>query len=321
MAAASVTSGSDPMLTDAFVQQSRRPGVVYDREIESTQRKTASFALTIWDKTNGKNLPLNSGETIGSHFSQLRFGGNSRVIITLLSYLVILHENGDLENQDYIAFSKKVHELSLKLLKAVKSNDSDTLKNAGRAMADIDHFPAPYVVTELSEGPAKNILPNGPLKCKVKVQEGSGHLIAEIDKGYSEALLEAYRDEIKEHLSEEGAEHLQLPDVIGHAILAFRSEYNSNQLPEGFLDSEIELSFDAPYIVPARGDNRYSLVVSAPIDFTTDVRQQLGLPPFSEERPPRITFAAVRNKPLQDSNETLLQRIESAPAASSWLEV
>jgi len=322
MAAASVNQSviSNPMLNHAFVVQSRRDGAEYNEEVEATKDNMALFALSIFDQANGRDLPLRSEEKISSHFSKEEFGGNARALVTLFSYLVTLHENKDFNSPGFRTFVEKINEISNELLSAVKSNDRETMKMTGSKIAEIDHFPASYVVTKLPSEPAHKILPNGSLKCKVKIHESSGHLIAEIDEGFSKELLETYRPEIEKHLSAEGARHLQLPDIYGHVVLAFRWEYDSEKLPERFLNTKIGLSFKDPYIVPARGDNRYSLVGSVFVDFESEIREQLGLQPFPKERPPRITFAAVRNQHLQDSNESLLARLENCPEVEPWLK-
>ncbi len=61
----------------------------------------------------------------------------------------------------------------------------------------------------------------------------------------------------------------------------------------------INLSFDKPYVVPVRGDSRYSLVASILISSAdiTKLREKMKLKLlYSEGRPLRYTFGVVRNE-------------------------
>ena len=83
------------------------------------------------------------------------------------------------------------------------------------------------------------------------------------------------------------------------------------------------MSFNALYILPVRGDNRYAAVTSIFVSSpdVDAIRSEMRLPPrYSPGRPARYTFAAVDNPRLPHDDAALVLQMESIPAVSQWLK-
>lgn len=200
-----------------------------------------------------------------------------------------------------------------------------TFSDVRQTANSLDNFGGFYDRIDLNKERACEFLPQGILKSSLVIDPKQGHLMAQVDSSLSAKLLNAYRSEIESHLTEEGRSSLQLPENIGFVVVAYKDELG--KLPSKALDevlskhSHVNLCFNSPYIVPVRGDNRYALVASTLIDSPdmTKIRGEMGLKPlYSENRPLRFTFGAVRNEACTDSNEAIVARLRRCTALAPW---
>ncbi len=133
---------------------------------------------------------------------------------------------------------------------------------------------------QLSDAPISAMISEGPIEGKVSIHPGLGHLVVEV------------QDDLK------------------------------IKFVEALVGKNVEFSLKSPYLVPVRGDNRYAAVASILVEShgMQEIRAELGFAePYSQGRPPRYTFAAVRNHYLPDDDETLVAKMRSCLKVNGWL--
>lgn len=296
--------------------------------VELIKGDMVPLSLSLFDP--GKSdLKLNEKITFGQLFSQDIYGaGFTKGLANILAYLVCLDEQEELTQRDpeVKAFAAKVKEIADVVFNRLSSGDHSLKDVRQSTEKELDNFGGYYNRTLLQASTTSTVLPEGILEAPLMIN-AAGHLIAKVEDQLSNQLLNAYRAEIESHLSNEGKSHLQLPDNIGFVVVAYKEELAkiSSETLKNILatTSSVKLSFKDPYVVPVRGDNRYSLVAAILVNSQdiTDIRQKMSLAPlYSEGRPLRFTFGAVRNEACALNNEEVIARLRRSAALAPWLK-
>jgi hypothetical protein len=292
--------------------------------IEAIKDKAALLALTLFDPNN-RDLHFGDDKTFGSLFSQNKYGaGFTKGLSILWAYLICLDETeNELRSPDVLQFAEKVRQVGTDTLLRLKSGEK-TLSDVRRQAEQIDNFGGYYNTVCLQADSVKNIVPEGVINVAVEIDAYSGHLVAKLPEDFSSQLLTSYRSEIESHLTEEGKKSLNLPYNTGFVVIAYKDELAkiSQEQVDQLLSKRVDLSFNKPYAVPVRGDNRYALVASIIMDSKdiTTIRESIGLKTlYSEGRPLRFTFAAVRNPHLPVDENTLLKRVQNSKFLKDWM--
>lgn len=312
------------LLTTQFISAAKP--VTLNSSIETIKDRAALLSLTIYDPKN-KDLHFTESNTFGSRFSQEQYGaGFTKGLSILWAYLICLDEaENELTSPEVSQFAEKVRQISKDVLSNLK--DGETALSGVRKQAEqIDNFGGYYNTVGLQADTLKNIVPEGTLNVAIEIDPYSGHLVAKLPTDLSSQLLDNYRSEIESHLTEEGKQSLGLPANTGFVVIMYKDELTKISQDEinQLLDKRVDLSFNKPYVVPVRGDNRYSLVASITMDSNdiTVIRENQGLQSiYSEGRPLRVTFAAVRNPYLSDDENTLIPRLNNSKSLNDWMHL
>lgn len=294
-------------------------------EIEELKEKAGRLALTIFDLEK-KDVTFASGRTFGNIFSQDIYGaGFTKGLSIILAYSICLEESrSESRSEAVITFAAKIQEITQNIFQRISSGDCK-LSEVRKLAEQLDNYGGYYQRTQLSAFTAKTVISEGILRCPLEIDSYSGHLVAKVPLDLSQQLLDAYRSEIETYITDEGKKNLKLPYNIGFVAIAYKDELSSSKEKiESLLSSgkQVELSFKVPYIIPVRGDNRYSLVASVLIESPTitTIRSEMKLAPlYSEGRPLRYTFGAVHSPHLDYNNDSLIQKMRKCSALEPWM--
>lgn len=315
------------LLTSDFVANSVPEETNIDPELELIKGKAALLALTMFDPGK-REVRFGANATFGSVFSQDVYGaGFTKGLSILSAYLICLEEEGLSGQSKFVSkFTEKVQETANQIFKRISSGDCK-LSDVRKMAEQIDNYGGYYQATKLSETAVKALTPGAPLKCPLEIDPNSGHLTAKISPDLSQQLLDVYRSEIETYLTEDGKKNLKLPFNTGFVIVAYKDELST--VPGEKLDAilhsnpHVNLSFQSPYVIPVRGDNRYSLVactyMESPDIKTTRATMELG-ELYSEGRPLRFTFGAVYNAHLLCDDESLIKRMRQSQSLKPWMD-
>lgn len=308
------------LLTDEFVSQSIPKSSEIKSKIEEIKGKAAVLSLAMFNPGKNVDISFDNGATFGTFFSQNKYGaGFTKGLAGILAYQISLDEDS---SEELIEFKERVQEASNALFTRFNSGDQK-LSDARQTLEKLDNFGGYYDRTNLSNNPIQEFAPQG-ITNGVAIDPVTKHLIVKVSPDLSEKLLDAYRNEINDHLTDEGKKHLAIPDNIGFLVVAYADELASipQETLNGILNKEVSFTFKTPYIAPVRGDNRYALVASIIVD-SPDIaliRNNLGLPElYSEGRPLRYTFGAVHNVPA--SVENLSQHLKNSKSTGPWIQL
>lgn len=311
------------LLKDEFVSQSIPKSSEIKPKIEEIKGKAAELSLAMFNPGRNVDLTFENGLTFGTFFSQAKYGaGFTKGLAGILAYQVTLDEDSD---EELAEFGAKVQEASKNLLERFTTGEQK-LSDARQTLEKIDNFGGYYDRTNLSNNPIQEFAPQG-ITSGMVIDPVTKHLIVKVSPDLSEKLLDAYRDEINMHLTDEGKKNLSIPDNIGFLVVAYADELASipQETLNSLLNKEVSFTFKQPYIVPVRGDNRYALVASIIIDSPdiTNIRNNLDLKElYSEGRPLRYTFGAVHNVPADGGEDkTVSQRLKNSKSTSPWIQL
>ncbi len=293
-------------------------------KVEIIKGKAADLALAIFNP--GKSdLYLSDELTFGKYFSQEIYGaGFTKGLAGIWAYLICLEEESNsCDDENVRKFSLEVNKASNDIFERLSKSDRQ-LSDVRKKSEQLDNYGGYYDITKLSDNHLHDIALEGSLIYPLEIDPYSGHLVAKLPKELAQQLLEAYRSEIETHLTEQGSKNLGLPNNIGFVVVAYKDELTNT--PQNVLDSilknKVTVSFKQPYIVPVRGDNRYSLVASILVEAPeiSIIRKELGLGElYSPGRPLRYTFGAVHNIPAEYDNETLIKKLRTSNALKPWM--
>jgi hypothetical protein len=312
------------LLEPTFVSNSVPKDSKIDSEIERLKDKAGCLALTLFDPGK-KDVSFGASKTFGNIFSEDIYGARfAKGLSIILAYLICLEEGVEGRSEALRTFAGEVHSIGQNTFKRLSSGDHK-LSDVRKSAEQLDNYGGYYQRTLLSQSIVQTIVSKGILNCRLEIDDFSGHLVARIPMDLSQQLLDAYRLEIQGYLTEEGRNHLNLPYNLGIVVVAYKDEFDS--IPTGMIKSllgtQIGLSFKEPYIVPVRGDNRYSLVASILIESSdiSRIRNEMKLTQlYSEGRPLRYTFGAVRTPHLECNNDELIQKMRKCAALEPWMQ-
>lgn len=313
-------------LRGSFVDASLPIKSEIDSDLELIKGKASQLALAMFGQQE-VIFGQSPAAKFSSIFSQELYGpGFTKGISTIFAYLICLEEmDFEGKSERIIKFSTEVQELAETIFSKISSGNHK-LSEVRKQAEQLDNYGGYYNRTLLNADTAKKLIPEGILKCLLEIDPHSGHLVARITPNLSEQLLELYRSEIETYLADEGKNNLKLPYNLGIVTVAYKDELASisKEKVEAILqpDRQISLLFKAPYVVPVRGDNRYTLVACILIESMdiTNLRKELSLGElYSEGRPLRYTFGAVYNQSAC-GNDELIQKMRSCQRLTQWMQ-